>query len=146
VSVYCTTSFSACSRRRTKMPIIYPDLRLDYKVATHPNDRLALAGEFPIDLSGGVETWFKSHGKKKMRGQHSFQRLRATFSRLMARKIALNHGNLLWESLSFPTVKGNATLTLQQLAACVAILENKSVNVGTAPAPSFNAGNRDRWF
>ena len=64
----------------------------------------------------------------------------------MARKIALNHGNLLWESLSFPTVKGNATLTLQQLAACVAILENKSVNVGTAPAPSFNAGNRDRWF
>jgi DNA invertase Pin-like site-specific DNA recombinase len=34
VSVYCTTSFSVCSRRRTKMPIIYPDLRLDYKVAT----------------------------------------------------------------------------------------------------------------
>jgi hypothetical protein len=37
VSVFCTTSFSVCSRRRTKMPIIiYPDLRLDYKVATHP--------------------------------------------------------------------------------------------------------------
>ena len=36
MSVYCTTSFSVCSRRRTKMPIIYPDLRLDYKVATHP--------------------------------------------------------------------------------------------------------------
>jgi hypothetical protein len=36
VSVYCTTSFSVCSRRRTKMPIIYPSLRLDYKVATHP--------------------------------------------------------------------------------------------------------------
>jgi hypothetical protein len=36
VSVYCTTSFSVCSRRRTKMPIIYPELRLDYKVATHP--------------------------------------------------------------------------------------------------------------
>jgi hypothetical protein len=34
--VYCSTSFSICSRRRTKMPIIYPDLRLDYKVATHP--------------------------------------------------------------------------------------------------------------
>ena len=37
VSVYCTTSFSVYSRRRTKMPIIYPDLRLDYKVATHPS-------------------------------------------------------------------------------------------------------------
>jgi hypothetical protein len=37
VSVYCTTSFSVCSWRRTKMPIIYPDLRLDYKVATHPS-------------------------------------------------------------------------------------------------------------
>jgi transposase, IS6 family len=34
--VYCTTSFSVCSRRRTKMPIIYPDFRLDYKIATHP--------------------------------------------------------------------------------------------------------------
>ena len=29
-------TFSVCSRRRTKMPIIYPDLRLAYKVATHP--------------------------------------------------------------------------------------------------------------
>ena len=35
-SVYCTASFSVCSRRRTEFPIIYPDLRLDYKVATHP--------------------------------------------------------------------------------------------------------------
>ena len=35
-SVYCTASFSVCSRRRTKFPLIYPDLRLDYKVATHP--------------------------------------------------------------------------------------------------------------
>jgi hypothetical protein len=35
-SVYCTASFSICSLRRTKFPIIYPDLRLDYKVATHP--------------------------------------------------------------------------------------------------------------
>jgi len=40
VSVYCTTSFSVCSRRRTKMPIIYPDLRLDYKLATHPCRKL----------------------------------------------------------------------------------------------------------
>jgi hypothetical protein len=32
------------------------------------------------------------------------------------------------------------------LVACVAILENKSVNVGTAPAPSSNDGNRDGWF
>jgi hypothetical protein len=35
-SVYCTGSFSVCSLRRPKFPIIYPDLRLDYKVATHP--------------------------------------------------------------------------------------------------------------
>jgi hypothetical protein len=35
-SVCCTTSFSVCSLRPTKLPIIYPDLRLDYKVATHP--------------------------------------------------------------------------------------------------------------
>jgi hypothetical protein len=27
---------SVCSLRRAKFPIIYPDLRLDYKVATHP--------------------------------------------------------------------------------------------------------------
>jgi hypothetical protein len=39
VSVYCTASFSVCSRRRTKMPIIYTDPRLDYKVATHPSGR-----------------------------------------------------------------------------------------------------------
>ena len=37
MSGYCTTSFSVCSRRRTKMSIIYPDLRLDYKVATLPD-------------------------------------------------------------------------------------------------------------
>ena len=41
MSAYCTTSFSVCSRRRTKMPIICPDLRFDYNVATHP------AGEDP---------------------------------------------------------------------------------------------------
>ena len=35
-SVYCTASFSVCSRRRTELPIIYPDLWLDYKLATHP--------------------------------------------------------------------------------------------------------------
>jgi len=35
-SVYCTASFSVCSLRRAKFPIIYPDLRLDCKVATHP--------------------------------------------------------------------------------------------------------------
>jgi hypothetical protein len=35
-SVYCTASFSVCSRRRTELPIIYPDLWLDYKVATLP--------------------------------------------------------------------------------------------------------------
>jgi hypothetical protein len=35
-SVYCTASFSVCSLRLAKFPIIYPDLRLDYKVATHP--------------------------------------------------------------------------------------------------------------
>jgi hypothetical protein len=33
---HCTTSFSVYSLRRAKFPIIYPDLQLDYKVATHP--------------------------------------------------------------------------------------------------------------
>jgi transposase len=36
-SVWCTASFSVCALRRAKFPIIYPDLRLDYKVATHPS-------------------------------------------------------------------------------------------------------------
>ena len=35
-SVHCTALFSVCSLRRAKFPIIYPDLRLDYKVATLP--------------------------------------------------------------------------------------------------------------
>jgi hypothetical protein len=35
-SVYCTASFSGCSRRRTELPIIYADFRLDYKLATLP--------------------------------------------------------------------------------------------------------------
>src|SRR5271166_4283781 len=34
--VYCTTSFSVCSLRGAKFPIIYLDLWLGYKVATHP--------------------------------------------------------------------------------------------------------------
>jgi hypothetical protein len=33
-SVYCTASFSVCSRCRTELPIIYADFRLDYKLAT----------------------------------------------------------------------------------------------------------------
>ena len=36
-SVCCTASFSVCSLRRAKLTIICPNLRLDYKVATHPN-------------------------------------------------------------------------------------------------------------
>jgi restriction endonuclease Mrr len=36
-SVYCTASLLVSSRRPTKFPIIHPDLRLDYKVATHPS-------------------------------------------------------------------------------------------------------------
>ena len=35
-AVYCTASFSVCSRRRTELPIIYADFRLDYKFATRP--------------------------------------------------------------------------------------------------------------
>jgi ATP-dependent exoDNAse (exonuclease V) alpha subunit len=35
-SVYCTASFSVFSRRRAKLSIIYPDIRLDYKLATLP--------------------------------------------------------------------------------------------------------------
>ena len=30
-------SFSICSLRRTKLPIIYPEFRLDYKLATLPH-------------------------------------------------------------------------------------------------------------
>jgi hypothetical protein len=37
-SVYCTASLLVSSRRPTKFPVIYPDLRLDYKVATLPAD------------------------------------------------------------------------------------------------------------
>jgi hypothetical protein len=35
-SVYCTASFPVCSLRRTELPIIYADFRLDYKLATLP--------------------------------------------------------------------------------------------------------------
>jgi hypothetical protein len=38
-----------------------------------------------------VESWFKSHQERQETAPHSFQRLRATFSRLSARKIAPNH-------------------------------------------------------
>ena len=41
--VYCTASFSVCSLRRAKFPIIYPDLQLDYKVATHTGESLPIA-------------------------------------------------------------------------------------------------------
>jgi hypothetical protein len=41
-SVYCTASFSVCSLRRAKFPIIYPDLRFNYKVATHPGGFMLL--------------------------------------------------------------------------------------------------------
>jgi hypothetical protein len=34
----CTASLWVCSRRPTKLPIVYPDRRLDYKVATLPFD------------------------------------------------------------------------------------------------------------
>src|SRR5271165_4143644 len=34
---YCTASFSICSLRRAKFPIIYPVIRLDYKLATLPS-------------------------------------------------------------------------------------------------------------
>src|SRR6476620_13212 len=44
-SVCSTASFSVCSLQRAKIPIIYPDLRLDYKVATlPPGARLGQAG------------------------------------------------------------------------------------------------------
>jgi hypothetical protein len=39
-SVYCTASFSVCSRRRTELPIIYADFRLDYKLATLPHGQV----------------------------------------------------------------------------------------------------------
>jgi hypothetical protein len=35
-SVCSIALFSVCSLRQAKFPIIYPDLRLDCKVATHP--------------------------------------------------------------------------------------------------------------
>jgi hypothetical protein len=46
-SVCCTASFSACSLRRAKFTIIYPNLRLDYKVATHPIYK-AVAATLPL--------------------------------------------------------------------------------------------------
>ena len=47
-----------CSPRRAKIPIIYPDLRLDYKVATHP------AYERPVGDSWRVdETYLKVGGQ-----------------------------------------------------------------------------------
>ena len=42
-SVYRTASFSVCSLRRPELPVIYADLRLDYKLATHPIDMFAVA-------------------------------------------------------------------------------------------------------
>jgi hypothetical protein len=41
----CTASFWVCSRRRAKLPIVYPDLRLDYKLATLPILALSLLGK-----------------------------------------------------------------------------------------------------
>src|SRR5271165_1773576 len=58
-SVYCTASFSVCSLRRAKFPIIYPDLRLDYKVATHPGREPAELWQFYIQLVE-IEAAFKN--------------------------------------------------------------------------------------
>src|SRR6202047_324831 len=41
----CAPSFSVCSLRRAKFAIIYPDLRLDYKVATHPVEKARARSE-----------------------------------------------------------------------------------------------------
>ena len=58
-SVYCTASFSICSLRRTKFPIIYPAFRLDYKLATLPSggpnsqaNRIILSGESGFGVIG----------------------------------------------------------------------------------------------
>ncbi len=53
-SVHCTALFSVCSLRRAKFPIIYPDLRLDYKVATHPCCVLA-TGDFARSESTSLQ-------------------------------------------------------------------------------------------
>jgi hypothetical protein len=50
------------------------------------NDRLALAGEFPIDLSGGVETWFKSHGKKENAETTLFPTVKSNFLAVSGKK------------------------------------------------------------
>ena len=42
---FCTASFSVYSLRKAKFPIIYADLRLDCKVATHPPE---LVGRFDL--------------------------------------------------------------------------------------------------
>ena len=44
-SVYCTASFSVCSRRQIELPIIYADFRLDYKLATLPRGQLRTLSE-----------------------------------------------------------------------------------------------------
>jgi alcohol dehydrogenase, propanol-preferring len=49
-SVYCTASLLVSSRRPTKFPVIYPDLRLDYKVATLPPKPKAEMGEVVVKI------------------------------------------------------------------------------------------------
>jgi hypothetical protein len=51
--VYCNASFSVFSLRRAKLPIIYLDIRLDYKLATLPlNVRKSLGLDFPDRIHG----------------------------------------------------------------------------------------------
>jgi hypothetical protein len=65
-SVYCTASFSGCSRRRTELPIIYADFRLDYKFATLPHLAFAERTRFPAicphRLPFGQSLFLSSHG------------------------------------------------------------------------------------
>ena len=76
-SVYCTASFSVFSRRRAKLPIIYPDIRLDYKLATLPSTkprRQAKAVEVAIVFVGLPDS-YESEGFDRAEGLTEAQRI-----------------------------------------------------------------------
>ena len=89
MSGYCTTSFSVCSRRRTKMSIIYPDLRLDYKVATLPLKKLSTLCVVEVELadqnklsddSGTIRRYRQTHRTGRREAANGFPQSRCKSS------------------------------------------------------------------
>ena len=56
-SVYCTASFSVFSRRRAKLSIIYPDIRLDYKLATLPPQSPVCSNGANLNRKSSYSQW-----------------------------------------------------------------------------------------